>query len=581
MERSGAIGIAFISALWLLMTACNKDEVFRSDDVNPPVIEFDNESGVYTVKVGEQVTITPHVENASGAVFTWELDGAVYAHGLSFSGVWYEEGEHYLTFVAETPGGTAEADIRVDVLDLTPPVISMDVSPGGLILAVGQIYKFTPSVQHDDMPGFRMEWSVNGEPVGDSADYQFKALEPGTYSIGLTASNCDGSTTVTVTVEVVESLPYSVGFISPFYRDTTGERYTFPGRMICIEPVIKYFSQPEYEWCVDGSPAGDTDMLMFIPDTPGCYRVTLTVSETVGETRHSASASVDVVCVASSPAAVKRVAAPGSSPRENAVYEWLPAPGQFIGDPSGQGDTMESAAAWALGWLAADNAVSLGAFGGYITVGFDHSIPADGGFDFAVAGNAFDTANEPGIVWVMQDVNGNGLPDDEWYQLRGSAYSDPTTRHRYAVTYYRVPGSGQPVPWEASDGRIGQVDYLQQFHDQGSYYPAWVGTDSYTLYGTLLDSRNDIDPATGFWSNRPYAWGYADNCGEDAVTLPGDNRRQLTGFSIANAVYPDGTPADLEFIDFVRVQTGVLANSGWLGEVSTEVLGFYDLSLVK
>ena len=39
---------------------------------------------------------------------------------------------------------------------------------------------------------------------------------------------------------------------------------------------------------------------------------------------------------------------------------------------------------------------------------------------FAIQGNAFDSSNEPGIVWVMQDVNGNGLPDDEWYELRGS-----------------------------------------------------------------------------------------------------------------------------------------------------------------
>lgn len=49
------------------------------------------------------------------------------------------------------------------------------------------------------------------------------------------------------------------------------------------------------------------------------------------------------------------------------------------------------------------------------------------GYDFAIEGNAFDGSSEPGIVWVMQDVNGNGLPDDTWYQLKGSEYGKEET----------------------------------------------------------------------------------------------------------------------------------------------------------
>ncbi|MFR7812460.1 MAG: hypothetical protein ACLU4N_26295 [Butyricimonas faecihominis] len=36
------------------------------------------------------------------------------------------------------------------------------------------------------------------------------------------------------------------------------------------------------------------------------------------------------------------------------------------------------------------------------------------GYDLPLR-NAFDGSSEPGIVWVMQDVNGNGLPD-VWYR---------------------------------------------------------------------------------------------------------------------------------------------------------------------
>ena len=40
-------------------------------------------------------------------------------------------------------------------------------------------------------------------------------------------------------------------------------------------------------------------------------------------------------------------------------------------------------------------------------------------------------------------------------------------------------------------------------------------------------------------------------------------------------------PIDMKFIDFVKVQVGVNTKSGWLGEVSTEVFGFYDYNLKK
>ncbi len=43
---------------------------------------------------------------------------------------------------------------------------------------------------------------------------------------------------------------------------------------------------------------------------------------------------------------------------------------------------------------------------------------------------------------------------------------------------------------------------------------------------------------------------------------------------ISNAIHADGTEANLQYIDFIKIQCGVLAKSGWLGEVSTEVFSF-------
>lgn len=270
-----------------------------------------------------------------------------------------------------------------------------------------------------------------------------------------------------------------------------------------------------------------------------------------------------------------------------AVYDYIPAPGQFINEKSTDGMTsdiltIEDACRWAQNRLDNRQFVSLGGFGGYITVGFDHSIlSSNGDYDFAIAGNAFlsgnGASNEPGIVYVMQDANGNGLPDDVWYELCGSEYDSQKTIKNYSVTYYRPAVPGSDVEWTDNLGNNGCIDYLSSFHKQDYYYPAWISTDSYTLSGTGLEARNVCDPATGIWSNNKYPWGYADNMGADNIAI-GD-LPQCNRFRISDAVSSDGRSISLEYIDFIKVQTGVNAKSGWVGELSTEILGFIDLHL--
>lgn len=276
-----------------------------------------------------------------------------------------------------------------------------------------------------------------------------------------------------------------------------------------------------------------------------------------------------------------------SSKYSNAVYDYTPAPGQFINEKSTGGMTtdlltMDDACQWAQSRLDNGQFVSLGGFGGYIVVGFDHSIlSSHGDYDFAVGGNALvsenGSSNEPGIVYVMQDTNGNGLPDDVWHELRGSEFDSPATLKNYSVTYRRPAGPGSNVEWADNLGNSGCIDYLGAFHKQDYYYPAWVAEDSYTLSGTCLDARNVRDPATGMWSNNEYAWGYADNMGADNTSV-GD-LPQCNRFKISDAVTADGISIDLDYIDFIKVQTGVNAKSGWLGELSTEVFSFIDLHL--
>ena len=108
----------------------------------------------------------------------------------------------------------------------------------------------------------------------------------------------------------------------------------------------------------------------------------------------------------------------------------------------------------------------------------------------------------------MQDVNGDGLPNDEWYELKGSEYGKPETIQDYAVTYFR-PGPNMDTQWQDNKGNKGAIDRLGNYHPQEFYYPLWIEADSYTLYGTCLKARTEQSPSTGMWSNNPFGWGYA------------------------------------------------------------------------
>ena len=278
-----------------------------------------------------------------------------------------------------------------------------------------------------------------------------------------------------------------------------------------------------------------------------------------------------------------RAATDSSSEQWSAVMEYTPAPGQFIGDTktggfTGEESTPADAVAYATGRLTENKFVSLGGFGGYIVVGFDHSIDNVSGYDIAVRGNAYDGSSEPGIVWVSQDTNGNGKADDEWYELAGSDTMDETTIRHYSVTYYRPSEDGQPVKWIDSEGEEGQIDYLKAYHSQPSYYPTWISKDSYTLTGTRLAARNYDKSGNGtYWVQPAYDWGYADNfSAEDYV----EDDKTLNRFDIAKAIDKNGASLALEYIDFVKVQTACNTKSGWLGEQSTEVVDFIDYGLM-
>jgi hypothetical protein len=290
------------------------------------------------------------------------------------------------------------------------------------------------------------------------------------------------------------------------------------------------------------------------------------------------------------------------SPYLARVLEYRPAPGQFINSLPDyeEGDTEETLCQKAENRIAGEDPsmISLGGFGGYVTFAFDHPVEnVPGHFDFRILANAFySDANpnpeaqgeggscEPGIVFVAVDENGNGLPDDRWYELAGSEYFKSTTTRNYTITYHRPDADHIPDPDPAYrpiidrsyilwTDNLGDTGYLERnsYHPQ-PYYPEWIADDSLVFTGTLLpDNAIDESGIGSYYVQYAYPWGYVDN------HLNSDPR---SCFNIDWAVDSEGKHVALEYIDFIRVQNAINQNCGWLGETSTEVAGATDLHLL-
>ena len=340
----------------------------------------------------------------------------------------------------------------------------------------------------------------------------------------------------------------------------------------------------KYEWYVDGELVSKSKDYIFLEYKEGTYNLELKILDP--NTPYDFSFTINVLH--------EEVE---YSPYISKVYEYCPAPGQFINEMPRyeEGDTYETILQKAEESISGTNdiMISLGGYGGYVTFGFDHTvINIPGEKDFRIWGNAFyellnpdqrGGSAEPGIVMVSYDTNCNGLPDDEWYELAGSEYYKAETRHNYTITYRRPDPDRIPeeddsgflddinyIPWSDSDGASGHMA-KNTFHNQ-SYYPLWIKADNISFTGTRL-APNGIDlSGTGrYYVLYAYDWGYVDNHPNEYD--------ELNSFDISWAVDSEGNKVHLPGVDFVRVYTGLNQYCGWLGETSTELSRAQDLHI--
>jgi hypothetical protein len=169
----------------------------------------------------------------------------------------------------------------------------------------------------------------------------------------------------------------------------------------------------------------------------------------------------------------------------------------------------------------------------------------------------------------MEDRNGNGLPDETWYELKGGddvnpAYQALITR-RYSLSYYKIGDETTVNEFNQTIGAIGWVDAKGRTGVMGGGWPSlWgVSGDWVTYTCTLLRDNDDI-VSSNYTDLKDWA-GYVD------VQSSNGNFPSHT-FSVAHAMRADGSPAHLSQVKFIKVQTAVFRYGGTFGEISTEIV---------
>ncbi|MCA4794021.1 cell surface protein [Myroides odoratimimus] len=365
-------------------------------------------------------------------------------------------------------------------------------------------------------------------------------------------------------------------------------------KLVLIKPELKQFTNPSISWKViklndisKDSIISDQQQLDFVTLNTGNYTIEIEAKDPKLKINQQFNIIVNKESVEYKKHITK-------------VFDFMPSYGQFTNKLPvyNVGDTKETMIKKAQDAIAKDKAgmISLGGFGGYVVFGFDHTIVnVPGKRDFRVLGNAFWASGnpnpeapgrggscEPGIIMVAYDKNQNGIPDeDEWYEIAGSEYHKKETIKNYEITYYKPDPNKEPVKdpsnnwatdleyikWEDNQGNKGWKP-KNTFHQQ-SYFPEWHTGDKITFKGTkLANNAKDESGQGSYWVLYSYPWGYADNA---------PNNDDESAIDINWAVDKDGNKVNLPGIDFVKVYTGINQESGWLGEVSTEVAGAIDL----
>jgi transcription elongation GreA/GreB family factor len=340
-----------------------------------------------------------------------------------------------------------------------------------------------------------------------------------------------------------------------------GKHYARPGETLVLAPVRYLIGWNDdhspaagttYSWSVSGgaydtSAATNGEFFDFTPSATGTYtvRVSVTGKSYVTGDFITKTAETEAICYTGTVSETKTWWKSGSS---RVVKNF--APGQFVQSGAGYG------------W-------SLGTIGGYMMWQAPQGLER-----YGVAGNDFGAWAEPGIVWMMEDNNGNGVPDEMWYEIKGpndilEEYLPFITR-RYAITFVNageetVNEYGQTLSAPGWVDCRGRTDTLP-----GGWPKDWGVTGDWVTYTcTILGDDGNI--ANGVYGGDGHFSAIPTWYREKNRYLGYVDARTHSSFYVDDAIDARGNPVTLTNVRFIKVHTARFSYGGIFGEVSTEV----------
>ena len=287
------------------------------------------------------------------------------------------------------------------------------------------------------------------------------------------------------------------------------------------------------------------------------------------------------------------------------AVDWIdysPAPGQFIRDEAFNNPDRALGPPDGAGTLDGNelSVVTLGGFGGSITLAFDHRVEDDPlnpfGVDAIVFGNAFWSGGDRNRHWaecatieISLDVNRNGEVDDPWYLIPGSHLTDPVTQF-HTQTWDDDPSTedippanlswiplGHSGTWTTSAYLLPSAPFgvlVVENPGAGDGVEGVYGYGDYTPVVKLGDT--DLDNTVDDPSAVPEAFYTAPDDPLEIGITPGSGGGDA--FDIAWAIDVEtGLPADLPAFDFIRLTNGVNALTVF-GEKSPEIDAVADVA---
>ncbi|MFT3902356.1 MAG: PKD-like domain-containing protein [Niabella sp.] len=433
------------------------------------------------------------------------------------------------------------------------PVVS-GAGAGTDTLNIGDKLVLAPDITN--LKGNNYTWLVNGKEVATGeVNYIFTATEPGDFTVTFRAGNKGG--TGEQAFKVFVEKPLTIALQNTF---------TVPKcKVLEIAPTISGPDRNDYkyEWVVGDSIIGQAPAIDFISVKEGNYSFALKV--TAGKQTATTTCNVTVENAEYSAYATKLLDYMPSN-ANGSSFNWVTpfANGtQFLNTYN---DYLTALSQYIKTNPLID--LGLGWWGGYAVYGFDHTIvDVLGKSDIQLFVNDYYPSYPS--YFVAYDKNKNGIPDDEWYEIKTSVYGTEDIKD-YQVTL------------SLNTQNIDQKQVIYEWKDNQGTEKAWswtIPSESAALSVPGNYYTNNAVKVYDGWKNSYTLKGKMIKTSITRQVLYKDTKT----LDITNAVDQTGAPVRLQGIDFLKVQNMSVpyfrTNTDPITGINQRISGVKDINL--